>query len=104
MALLSAAATLLGALFICFSPPADEHSGAADDRAVPAFSCPYDNGACGLRPLVSAAVLTAPPLDDPPAAGEQPPRFDLPPRAAGRPLSDAPPRAPGLHVLQVLRI
>ncbi|MFI6283476.1 hypothetical protein ACIBCM_01765 [Streptomyces sp. NPDC051018] len=104
MALLSAAATLLGALFICLSPPADEHSQAAEDPTGLAFSCPHDGGPCGPRPPVGAAVLTAPPLDDPPAAGEQAPRFDRPPPDSGQPRSDAPPRTPGLHVLQVLRI
>ncbi|MGW4028446.1 hypothetical protein ACWEFL_03850 [Streptomyces sp. NPDC004838] len=103
MALLSAAATLIGALFICLSPPADEHPPASG-YPVTAFSCPYDNGSCGLRPVLDAAVLTAPPLDDPPVEADQAPRLDQPSGSGGRPRSDALPRAPGLHVLQVLRI
>ncbi|MEU9608134.1 hypothetical protein [Streptomyces sp. NPDC048057] len=103
VALLSAAATLLGALFLCLSVPADEHAPVAD-RAVPTYSCPHDGGACGLRPAIGPAVLTAPPLDAPPLAGELPAEPQAPAAVGGRPHSDALPRAPGLHVLQVLRI
>ncbi|MEU5978753.1 hypothetical protein [Streptomyces sp. NPDC047315] len=102
MALLSAAATLLGALFLCLSAPADGH--ALDvDRAVPTYSCPYDDGTCGLRPAIGPAVLTAPPLDAPPLAGELPAEPQRPAHGGGRPHSDALARAPDLHVLQVLR-
>ncbi|NUK03744.1 hypothetical protein HRW23_17730 [Streptomyces lunaelactis] len=101
MALLSAAATLLGALFICVSPPSPHHNASPDIRT--AYTCPYDNGACGLLPLVEAAVLTAPPHDAPLEAGALPSQLD-PSASAGRPArSGAQPRAPDLHVLQVLR-
>lgn len=102
VALLSAVATLLGALFICPSASADHHT-AMPDTTVAAYSCPYDNGACGLLPTVSPAVLTAPPLDPPPAAGEQLPPLDRPAGTARPPHATALPRAPSLHVLQVLR-
>jgi hypothetical protein len=114
MALLSAVATLLGALFICTSPAAST-SGPHHTRAITAISpisasdvetaytCPYDRGACGLLPLVKPAVLTAPPLDAPLAAGAQPPHLDPPQPASRLPRPEALPRAPGLHVLQVLR-
>ncbi|MET7711149.1 hypothetical protein [Streptomyces sp. NPDC005407] len=114
MALLSAVATLLGALFICTSPAATP-SGPHHARAVSAtsatsasdvetaYTCPYDRGACGLLPLVRPAVLTAPPLDAPLGAGAQPPHLGPPPPASRLPRSEPLPRAPGLHVLQVLR-
>lgn len=103
-ALLSAVATLLGALFICLSPPAEHHIPAsATNDVVPAFSCPYESGACGLQPTVEAAVLTSPPPEGPIHAEEQGVRYDQP-SDAGRPAgSDALARAPNLHVLQVLR-
>ncbi|TQK44083.1 hypothetical protein FBY35_5564 [Streptomyces sp. SLBN-118] len=112
MALLSAVATLLGALFICLSPPAGHHTAApastsgstsASGDAAAAYTCPYDKGACGLMPLVKPAVLTAPPLDAPVEAGAQPPHLGAPPAGASLPRSGAQPRAPSLHVLQVLR-
>ncbi|HZX36949.1 MAG TPA: hypothetical protein VFF37_01185 [Streptomyces sp.] len=117
MALLSAVATLLGALFICTSPaasPADPHHARAASAitataaisasdAETAYTCPYDRGACGLMPLVKPAVLTAPPLDAPLDAGAQPSHLGPPPPASRLPRSQALPRAPGLHVLQVLR-
>ncbi|GGU18785.1 hypothetical protein [Streptomyces lavendofoliae] len=66
------------------------------------YACPYDRGDCGLFPYLTPAVLTAPPLDPPPQAGDTarvgPDRRAGPPTAAG-----ARPRAPDLHVLQVLR-
>ncbi|MCM2391024.1 hypothetical protein [Streptomyces albipurpureus] len=104
VALLSAVATLLGALFICLSPPAEHHiSALAADDVMPAFSCPYENGACGLQPTVNAAVLTSPPPEGPIDAEEQGVRYDQQP-GAGRPAgSEALARAPNLHVLQVLR-
>lgn len=102
MALLSAVASLLGALFICLSPTAPHH--ASEPQSVTtAVSCPYDNGACGLMPLVKAAVLTAPPLDAPVEAGARPPHLGPPPFTGRLPRSEALPRAPGRHVLQVLR-
>ena len=101
-ALLSAVATLLGALVICLSPTAPHHAS-APQSVTTAVSCPYDDGACGLVPLVKAAVLTAPPLDAPLEAGAQPPHLGPPPFTGRLPRSEALPRAPGLHVLQVLR-
>ncbi|MFD9220240.1 hypothetical protein ACFWDI_09555 [Streptomyces sp. NPDC060064] len=103
MALLTAVTTLLSALFICLSPsaPAPHHTARPD---VPtAYTCPYEDGACGLLPLVSPAVLTAPPLDSPLEAGAQPPHLDLPAPTGRLPRSGALARAPDLHVLQVLR-
>ncbi|WP_328678566.1 hypothetical protein OG905_29290 [Streptomyces sp. NBC_00322] len=109
-ALLSAVATLLGALFICLSPPAEHHAAASASGSTSAsgdasaeYTCPYDRGACGLMPLVKPAVLTAPPLDTPAEAGAQPPHLGAPPAGASLPRSGAQPRAPSLHVLQVLR-
>ncbi|QDY76475.1 hypothetical protein [Streptomyces qinzhouensis] len=105
VALLSAAATLLGALFLCLNAAADDHApGAAARDSVPAFSCPYDNGPCGLRPIVGAAVLTAPPPAAPPLSAESPRSPAGPPDLGGPDRSGPLPRAPGLHVLQVLRI
>ncbi|MDQ0943956.1 hypothetical protein [Streptomyces sp. V1I1] len=117
MALLSAVATLLGALFLCTSPaatPSGPHhiratyavsatSATSASDVETAYSCPYDRGACGLLPLVRPAVLTAPPLDAPLDAWAQPPHLGPPPPASRLPRSEALPRAPGLHVLQVLR-
>ncbi|MFI1399574.1 hypothetical protein [Streptomyces sp. NPDC020681] len=127
-ALLGAVATLFGALFICLSPPAEHDMSAghhrsasrsaslsaslsastsasrsASDGPEAAYSCPYDDGACGLLPLVSPAVLTAPPPAAPLDAGAQPPRLDQPPGTGPQHPSQAQPRAPDLHVLQVLR-
>ncbi|MFF3325927.1 hypothetical protein [Streptomyces sp. NPDC002889] len=109
-ALLSAVATLLGALFICLSQadPGPHHATdtgpAAVTAPVTAFSCPYDDGDCGLMPVLSPAVLTAPPLDAPFEAGTEPPYPGEPP-AIGRQhrYGSALARAPDLHVLQVLR-
>ncbi|MET7615389.1 hypothetical protein [Streptomyces sp. NPDC005408] len=106
MALLSAVATLLGVLFICLSPPSEHDmsaSSSASGGVATEYTCPYDNGGCGLLPLVTPAVLTAPPLDAPVEAGTQPPHIGAPPPAAALPRSGARPRAPSLHVLQVLR-
>jgi hypothetical protein len=102
-ALMSAVATLLGALFLCLSPAGPHHTALADADITTAYSCPYDKGDCGLLPALSPAVLTAPPLDAPPAAGVQPPHFGPPPPTGRLPRSGALPRAPDLHVLQVLR-
>ncbi|MEU0988902.1 hypothetical protein [Streptomyces sp. NPDC005953] len=103
-ALLSAVATLLGALVICLGPLTDHHAPApAAGDVPPAFSCPYDSGACGLLPEVSAAVLTSPPPDHPVDAGEQGVRRDTAPAVDRSTRSGALARAPDLHVLQVLR-
>ncbi|MFE0426130.1 hypothetical protein [Streptomyces sp. NPDC058953] len=117
VALLSAAATLVGALVLCLSVAADSH-GRAPDRArgivavtgsappsdLPSFVCPNDGGPCGLHPVMGAAVLTTPPPDTPPVAGELPAGPAGPAGPVGPAGTDARPRAPGLHVLQVLRI
>lgn len=107
-ALLSAVATLLGALFLCLAPaPAGTRHATPADTGVTTvttvYSCPYDRGDCGLLPALSPAVLTAPPLDAPPLADAQPPYFGPPPPTGRLPRSGALPRAPDLHVLQVLR-
>ncbi|MFF8843842.1 hypothetical protein ACF08N_14155 [Streptomyces sp. NPDC015127] len=118
-ALLSSVATLLGALFLCLSPsgPAP-HQGAVHEAAAAAqapgasrggaepaavFGCPYDRGDCGLLPVLSPAVLTAPPLDAPPAAEAQIPYTAAPADGGGPRWTGVLPRAPDLHVLQVLR-
>ncbi|MER6914233.1 hypothetical protein ABT354_21385 [Streptomyces sp. NPDC000594] len=107
-ALLSAVATLLGVLFLCLGAP-DEHSGPraaftpVSGPPAPAFSCPYENGSCGLLPVVTAAVLTASPPDAPADAGQPVPRLDQEPAAGTSPVTPARPRAPDLHVLQVSR-
>jgi hypothetical protein len=103
-ALLSAVATLLGALFLCLGPPAEEHRPARGADPVPAYSCPHEGGSCGLRAPAVAAVLSAPPLDLPPPGGGPLVRPGTRPGAGPGPADDARPRAPGLHVLQVLRI
>ncbi|MFG2758301.1 hypothetical protein [Streptomyces wuyuanensis] len=130
MALGSAVATLLAALFICLGQAdtgpgqARDHDAHRDtgafrtaspaggaDRAAPgagadsaaAYTCPYDRGDCGLFPHLTAAVLTAPPQDAPPAAAGLTPGA-VPDRVpGGPPRTGALPRAPDLHVLQVLR-
>ncbi|MFI2369798.1 hypothetical protein [Streptomyces sp. NPDC018833] len=120
-ALLSSVATLLGALFICLSPsgPAPhEAAGARPHLGTPAaahgtdrtpavsetvLGCPDDRGDCRLLPVLSPAVLTAPPLDAPPAAVAQGPYTSPPAAGGGARWTGALPRAPDLHVLQVLR-
>ncbi|MFJ4867591.1 hypothetical protein [Streptomyces sp. NPDC088757] len=115
MALVSAVATLLAALFFCLGagPGAGPgHHGAAPERRVQTatavavtveYVCPYDRGGCSLFPSLSPAVLSAPPLDPPLQAADGLPRpapvsGDGPARRSG-----VRPRAPDLHVLQVLR-
>lgn len=104
-ALLSAVATLLGALFICLGPAGTHHGkpspdpwsgataaagfGAPDGAGVfpaTAYSCPYDDGGCGLLPVLSPAVLTVPPpqLDAPLEAGAPLPTPGPPPTPAAR--------------------
>ncbi|GLF94003.1 hypothetical protein [Streptomyces yaizuensis] len=107
-ALLSAVATLLGALFLCLATTPDDHHGPGITltpaaQSAPAFSCPYENGSCGLRPVLSAAVLTVPPPDSVPAAEEPAPRPDRSAAAGAAPATPVRSRAPDLHVLQVLR-
>ncbi|GGT25737.1 hypothetical protein GCM10014713_18440 [Streptomyces purpureus] len=119
MALLSAMATLLAALFVCLgaahaAEARDHHRAVAPSPALTAsptrpapptssYLCPYDRGDCGLFPSLSAAVLTAPPLDPPLPAAAGLPRL-APPSAGGGAHRPGPPtRAPDLHVLQVLR-
>ncbi|MFF5638985.1 hypothetical protein [Streptomyces sp. NPDC012825] len=113
MALVSAVATLLAALFFCSGtgPGAGaSHHGAVPERQGQAatavaveYVCPYDRSGCSLFPSLSPAVLSAPPLDPPLQAADGPPRLapvsgDGPARRSG-----VRPRAPDLHVLQVLR-
>ncbi|MGP9021125.1 hypothetical protein ACT1U9_22360 [Streptomyces sp. BR1] len=112
MALLSAMATLLAALFLCLTA-----GGRASADAVPAahhititlavgpaqYSCPYDRGDCGLFPHADPAVLTAPPLDTPAPSAAQAVRTAAAHPAVAPVRSGAGPRAPDLHVLQVLR-
>ncbi|MFJ4341318.1 hypothetical protein [Streptomyces sp. NPDC088915] len=113
MALVSAVATLLAALFFCpgAGPGAGPgHHGAVPERRVQTatavtveYVCPYDRGGCSLFPSLSPAVLGAPPLDPPLQAADGLPRLapvsgDGPARRSG-----VRPRAPDLHVLQVLR-
>ncbi|MEW2632438.1 hypothetical protein AB0903_12455 [Streptomyces sp. NPDC048389] len=106
-ALLSAVATLLGALFICLGPGGTHHDAttppAYEPLAAAAYSCPYDEGGCGMMPVPSPAVLTAPPLDAPPPAGAALPSVGPDPDAAPPHRSGAQARAPDLHVLQVMR-
>ncbi|MGW2019119.1 hypothetical protein [Streptomyces sp. NPDC001927] len=119
MALASAVATLLAALFVCLGSgePGSAHHGrdSSADRVagatgaapvVPVFSeyvCPYDRDGCSLFPSLSPAVLTAPPLDPPPQAEGRLPGPVAAYDTARAPRSAAQPRAPDLHVLQVLR-
>ncbi|MEU4347400.1 hypothetical protein [Streptomyces sp. NPDC023838] len=111
MALLSAMATLLAALFLCLTAggtasadpvPRAQHavpvSGAAQ------YSCPSDRRDCGLFPHADPAVLTAPPPLDTSAPGGAHAVRTAAVRPSGAPVrGGARPRAPGLHVLQVLR-
>ncbi|MFE5731519.1 hypothetical protein ACFQ7A_11540 [Streptomyces sp. NPDC056528] len=116
MALVSAVATLLAALFFCSGTGpgsgTGSHHGAVPERQGQAatavavaveYVCPYDRGGCSLFPSLSPAVLSAPPLDPPLQAADGLPRLapvsgDGPARRSG-----VRPRAPDLHVLQVLR-
>lgn len=126
MALLSAVATLLAALFLCFGAAQHTDGGgpsvvragagapagvtlAAGTQARPfagpggeRFSCPLDGRDCGLFPSLTPAVLTAPPLDPPLPAEAVAPLGQVagPPALPG---ARALPRAPDLHALQVLR-
>ena len=106
-ALLSAVATLVGALFICLGPGGlhhDETAPPAYERfTATAYTCPYDDGGCGMMPVLSPAVLTAPPLDAPPPAGATPTSLVPDPDAAPPHRSEGHARAPDLHVLQVMR-
>lgn len=114
MALMSAVATLLAALFVCLGmgpEPREHHDSAAGAvtaavavapaQGGPAYTCPYDSKRCGVFPHLSPAVLTAPPPATPVAAEPQ----HFAPPAAADPVRDsgALPRAPGRHVLQVMR-
>ncbi|MEU2236036.1 hypothetical protein [Streptomyces vietnamensis] len=123
MALASAVATLLAALFLCLGT-GPERQGAHHDEAsrvaagttavttavtveatalTGEYVCPYDRGGCSLFPSLSPAVLSAPPLDPPLDAAGGLPRLAPPAGDGPARRSDARPRAPGLHVLQVLR-
>ncbi|WP_282691926.1 hypothetical protein [Streptomyces sp. CC208A] len=124
LALASAVATLLAALFVCLgsgpggADAAGGHPGHGRSAAlavegpsltaVPApgrsaYVCPYDRGGCSLFPSLSPAVLSAPPLDPPLHAEDRLPRVDA---VGGDGAARGPgvrARAPDLHVLQVLR-
>ncbi|MFF3836770.1 hypothetical protein [Streptomyces sp. NPDC001930] len=124
MALVSAVATLLAALFFCLGAgpgPENHHAGAGPKAAsgsaatgttattpavagaVVEYICPYDRGGCSLFPSLSPAVLSAPPLDPPLHAADGLPRFEPPSGDGAARRSGVRPRAPDLHVLQVLR-
>ncbi|MFI8770055.1 hypothetical protein ACIGN6_34790 [Streptomyces sp. NPDC053792] len=130
MALASAVATLLAALFLCLGTGPDgerahheegpratagatgEATTAAGEvtdvtgeatAVTDAYVCPYDRGGCSLFPSLSPAVLSAPPLDTPLHAEGGLPRVAPPAGDGPARRSDARPRAPDLHVLQVLR-
>ncbi|MFF5501905.1 hypothetical protein [Streptomyces roseolus] len=133
MALVSAVATLLAALFVCLgsgpsgpgghpgheraaAPTAVGPGGAAPPgvssgpAATPvpgtgraAYVCPYDRGDCSLFPALSPAVLSAPPLDPPLHTEDRLPRVDALAGEGARRDPGVRPRAPDLHVLQVLR-
>ncbi len=110
MALASAVATLLAALFVCLgagSPAAahDEAEQAHHQRTagVAEYACPYDRGDCSLFPSLSPAVLTAPPLDPPPHAEGRIPGLGTSYDTGRVTRPGAQPRAPDLYVLQVLR-
>lgn len=109
MALVSAVATLLAALFVCLgvgdAVGHDERTRAHHERTTGAdeYVCPYDRGDCSLFPSLSPAVLTAPPLDPPSQAEGRFPRLGPSYDPVRAPHADARPRAPDLHVLQVLR-
>ncbi|MER8043125.1 hypothetical protein [Streptomyces sp. NPDC094032] len=113
LALASAVATLLGALFLCLGvadPAAAEQGPGGHTRAaghhtsvVDEYVCPYDPGGCSLFPSLSPAVLSAPPLDAPLHLEGRAPRPAAPHHSGPAPRPGAQPRAPDLHVLQVLR-
>ncbi|MET9673636.1 hypothetical protein ABZY68_11160 [Streptomyces sp. NPDC006482] len=112
MALVSAVATLLAALFVCLGagPGPDAHHEAGPElhtvratAVVGEYICPYDRGGCSLVPSLSPAVLSAPPLDPPLQAEGRLPRLDPPSGDGPAYRSGVRPRAPDLHVLQVLR-
>ncbi|MFE0644365.1 hypothetical protein ACFW2Y_22550 [Streptomyces sp. NPDC058877] len=108
LALVSAVATLLAALFLCLGtgPEAEgahHEEGPRTTAVIADHLCPYDPGGCSLFPALSPAVLSAPPLDAPPSAQGGPPRLSLPSGEGPASPGAARPRAPDLHVLQVLR-
>ncbi|MFI6053578.1 hypothetical protein ACIBCO_26265 [Streptomyces violascens] len=119
VALLSAMATLLAALFICLAAGGGENPAhlpqaldfvraggtpigpSADGPAQ--YVCPYGQGDCGLVPHTGPAVLTTAPTDAPAPAAVHAVR-PVTPGAGTVPVRFGPrPRAPDLYVLQVLR-
>ncbi|MFF8274956.1 hypothetical protein ACF05T_02385 [Streptomyces lateritius] len=115
MALVSAVATLLAALFVCLGAgdaathdmagraAHAAHTTATVTVVADEYVCPYDRGDCSLFPSLGPAVLTAPPLDPPPHAEGRLPRLAPSYETGWAPRPGAQPRAPDLHVLQVLR-
>ncbi|GGP40493.1 hypothetical protein GCM10010278_16540 [Streptomyces melanogenes] len=112
VALVSAMATLLAALFLCLTagggasadPIPRAHHAAVPMSGAAQYSCPYDRGDCGLFPHTDPAVLTAPPPLDTSAPGAAHAAWTAAASPSGAPVrSGALPRAPDLHVLQVLR-
>ncbi|MEU6977044.1 hypothetical protein [Streptomyces sp. NPDC046371] len=113
LALASAVATLIGALFLCLGvgdPAGADRDPAAHEQVlrhhtsvVDEYVCPFDPGGCSLFPSLSPAVLSAPPLDPPLHTEGRLPRLDAPHHSGLAPRPGAQPRAPDLHVLQVLR-
>ncbi|MFE7772459.1 hypothetical protein ACFU5O_00855 [Streptomyces sp. NPDC057445] len=118
VALGSAVATLLAALFICPGGLAAAGPGSGTVHAggshgittapraavgTSEFICPYDRGDCGLLPHLTQAVLTAPPQDGPVSGAQPSPGAATGHRTGQVPRTGALARAPDLHVLQVLR-
>ncbi|MCZ0979425.1 hypothetical protein O1L60_10865 [Streptomyces diastatochromogenes] len=111
MALVSAVATLLAALFLCLGTGPDGErahhpEGPAKATAFAAvtgeYTCPYDRGGCSLFPSLSPRC-SARPCSTPAPRGGRAPRLAPPAGEGPARRSDARPRAPDLHVLQVLR-
>ncbi|MEU8762950.1 hypothetical protein [Streptomyces sp. NPDC048659] len=112
LALASAVATLVGALFLCLGARDTvgggsfaEHERTTRHHAsvVEQFVCPYDPAGCSLFPSLSPAVLSAPPPAAPLHPEGRPPRPGAPHHSGPAPGPAARARAPDLHVLQVLR-
>ena len=118
IALVCAVATLFAALLLCTGPAGGHHQDTAvgagdpgrtlwnDDLGPVAearYTCPYDEGDCGLFPHPSPAVLTVPASPGALAATDPCPFRPLPCPGGGASGYGPLARAPDLHVLQVLR-